>query len=182
MSLFHDNWQLCISKNHLGYEYWHNSRTDRRFWRKKEPCDNVHKVAVIVPFRDLRAEQKRYQQMMKFIPFMEEYLLKEDVAFKIFIIEQSNDGRKFNRGKLLNVGYDLAAKMGYSIFVFHDVDLLPSEELRSYYVCYPIEGPVHVARVWDRYNENPKYFGGVVTFSQSDYENINGYPNNYWGK
>jgi N-terminal domain of galactosyltransferase len=28
--------------------------------------------------------------------------------------------------------------------------------------------------VWDRYSNNPKYFGGVVSFSSSDYKRING--------
>jgi predicted glycosyltransferase involved in capsule biosynthesis len=26
-----------------------------------------------------------------------------------------------------------------------------------------------------------KYFGGVVSFSSSDYKRINGYPNTFWG-
>lgn len=30
--------------------------------------------------------------------------------FHIFIIEQSQDGKKFNRGKLLNAGFDIARK------------------------------------------------------------------------
>lgn len=45
-------------------------------------------------------------------------------AFHIFIIEQSTDGRKFNRGKLLNAGFDIA-RNDYDVFIFHDVDLLP---------------------------------------------------------
>jgi hypothetical protein len=69
--------------------------------------------------------------------------------FKIFIIEQSDDGRKFNRGKLLNIGFDLAVKEGYDVFIFHDVDLIPSVELVPYYTDVP-ENPVHIARVWGR--------------------------------
>lgn len=45
-------------------------------------------------------------------------------SFHIFIIEQSADGRKFNRGKLLNAGFDIA-RNDYDVFIFHDVDLLP---------------------------------------------------------
>jgi hypothetical protein len=36
------------------------------------------------------------------------------------------DGYKFNRGKLLNVGAWLAFKAGFEAVCFHDVDLLPS--------------------------------------------------------
>ena len=67
----------------------------------------------------------------------------------IYIIEQSDDNRKFNRGKLLNIGYDLAAKEGCQVFVFHDVDLIPSPHLVPSYMNRP-EGPLHIARVWDR--------------------------------
>jgi hypothetical protein len=37
------------------------------------------------------------------------------------------------------------------------------------------QGPIHIARVWDRYSNNPKYFGGGW-FTSSDYKRINGYP------
>ena len=42
----------------------------------------------------------------------------------MFILEQSLDGHKFNRGKLLNAGFDMA-RNDYDVYVFHDVDLLP---------------------------------------------------------
>ena len=42
-------------------------------------------------------------------------------------------------------------------------------------------GPLHIARVWDRYNANPKYLGGAVVFCARDYERINGFPNSFWG-
>ena len=119
--------------------------------------------------------------------------------FHIYIVEQSDDGRKFNRGKLLNIGFDLARKhrkgktasstdgngnssMGakHDVFIFHDVDLLPSPQLKEAYSKFPTV-PHHIARCWDRYSNNPKYFGGIVSFSSSDYKRINGYPNTFWG-
>lgn len=40
-------------------------------------------------------------------------------------MEQSADGRKFNRGKLLNIGFDLSQGDGFDTFVFHgDIYLL----------------------------------------------------------
>ncbi len=98
-------------------------------------------------------------------------------------MQQSNDNRKFNRGKLLNIGFDLARRDGCRVFVFHDVDLLPSTaNLLPYYSAEPApRSPVHIARVWDRYSANAKYFGGIVAFSREQYEAINGYPNNFWG-
>lgn len=77
-----------------------------------------------------------------------------DADFVIYIIEQTNDGRKFNRGKLLNVGYDLAKKDGCAVVVFHDVDLLPSDELLPYYCTVPEPSkPCHIARVRRRWHQ-----------------------------
>lgn len=112
-------------------------------------------VAVIVPFRDNHAAQKRQAHLDQFVPHMTALLSKQSElrcgylfvcylslcfycndspqvnicsAFHIFIIEQSADGRKFNRGKLLNAGFDIA-RNDYDIFIFHDVDLLPGVSL-----------------------------------------------------
>jgi predicted glycosyltransferase involved in capsule biosynthesis len=100
----------------------------------------------------------------------------------IYIIEQSADGREFNRGKLLNIGFKLACSDNCNIFIFHDVDLMPSAELHRYYTTIPTDKkPVHIARRWNRYSNNPSYFGGIVAFSKQQFSDINGYPNNFWG-
>lgn len=139
-------------------------------------------IAIIVPFRDLHVEQKRRQHLERFVPEMTSFLSRCDKTFRIYIVEQSADNRKFNRGKLLNIGFVRAKNDGASIFIFHDVDLLPSPELLPFYSTIPAPlRPVHIARVWDRYSGNPKYLGGIVAFSSEQYESINGFPNNFWG-
>lgn len=138
-------------------------------------------VAIIVPYRDLHPAQHRAAHLQKFIPHMISFLnrCKRDQGYisdyHIYIIEQSDDGRKFNRGKLLNIGFDMArkSKRNHDVFIFHDVDLLPDDNLQVWYTKFP-KLPIHIARVWDRYSDNPKYFGGVVSFSSSDYKRING--------
>lgn len=181
LRVLEDDWQLCVSDAHPGCEYWHNVRTGYHFWCRELPYDNSNKVAIVVPFRDLQSEQQRSKQLSAFVPAMSKFMMQRKVPFKIFIIEQSDDGKKFNRGKLLNVGFDLACREGYTIFVLHDVDLLPSDDLLPYYVTLP-SAPVHIARVWrDRYAVNLDYFGGIVTFSKEQFETVNGYPNNFWG-
>lgn len=109
------------------------------------------------------------------------FLHNSSKTFHIFIIEQSNDNRRFNRGKLLNIGFDLAKKQSASTYVFHDVDLIPSLDLLQYYETEPVASPVHIARVWNRYSDNRNYFGGIVAFSKHQFESINGFPNNFWG-
>jgi len=135
------------------------------------------KTAIIIPFRD-NADKVRSKQLDQFIEYMNEYL--KDVRYHIFVIEQSDDDRKFNRGKLLNIGFEIADVKGYDQFIFHDVDLLPSAELKHYYHDYSNK-ITHIAKVWDRYNNNPRYFGGVVSFPRDAFIRINGFPNNFWG-
>mmetsp|Transcript_64833 Transcript_64833/g.76113 ORF Transcript_64833/g.76113 Transcript_64833/m.76113 type:complete len:402 (-) Transcript_64833:461-1666(-) len=145
-------------------------------------------VAIIVPFRDLHPEQNRSKHLAKFLPHMTSFLSKLVKAgkcqdFHIYIIDQSDDGRKFNRGKLLNIGFDIAKKSKmhkHDVFIFHDVDLLPGDDLGNWYTRFP-RNPIHIARCWGRYSNNPKYFGGIVSFSASDMKRINGYPNTFWG-
>jgi len=122
---------------------------------------------------------------------MEKGLLAD---YHIYIIEQTDDKRKFNRGKPINIGFDLARKGSFraptstsaqprkehDVFIFHDVDLLPCDALGVEYVKFP-KRPLHIARVWDWYSKNPKYFGGIVSFSAQDMMRINGYPNTFWG-
>lgn len=89
-------------------------------------------IAIIVPYRDLHEKQKRKKQLDRFIPeittFMELNKHKQSkLSYRIYIIEQSNDERKFNRGKLLNIGFKIACAEGCKALIFHDVDLVPSK-------------------------------------------------------
>jgi hypothetical protein len=142
-------------------------------------------VAIIVPYRDIHKEQNRAAHLAKFIPHMVQFLQKQKNAgrvtdFHIYVVEQSDDQRKFNRGKLLNIGFDFAKKRRHhSVYIFHDVDLLPGDDLGPWYAKLP-QTPIHIARCWDRYSNNPKYFGGIVSFSAKDMKVINGYPNTFW--
>jgi len=141
-------------------------------------------VAIIVPFRDLHPSQNRSHHLSLFCPHIHTFLSSSSslTSHHIFIIEQSSDSLKFNRGKLLNIGYDLAKSypINFTTYIFHDVDLLPSLNLLPSYVQIPSK-PLHIARCWDRYSNNPRYFGGIVSFTSSQMEAINGYPNNFWG-
>ena len=114
--------------------------------RKKQK--KMPSVAIIVPYRDLHVAQNRAKHLNQFIPHMKQFLGKlvkqgkiED--YHIYIIEQSNDERKFNRGKLLNIGFDYAIKRSekhpprHNVFIFHDVDLLPQAGLGEWYAKYP---------------------------------------------
>lgn len=137
-------------------------------------------MAIIVPYRD-DATHVRKAQLEQFCPHMNKFLGSECKLpeYHVYIIEQG-DKRKFNRGKLLNIGFIIAAKEGYDSFIFHDVDLLPQPPLVQYYSAIP-HNPIHIAKCWSRYNKNPEYLGGIVSFSKEHFELIRGFPNIYWG-
>jgi len=163
-----------------------NTGTSNVFDQEQYPSDESEiskkketKIAIIIPFRDSEQSKQRTKQLEILTDYMRTFLDGE--SYKIFVIEQTEDGNKFNRGQLLNIGFEIANKEGYNNFIFHDVDLLPSSELKKYYTNIPIDEPVHIAAAWDRYNKNPSYFGGIVAFNKDMFNKINGYPNNFWG-
>lgn len=56
---------------------------------------------------------------------------------------------KFNRAKLLNVGFSEALKeYDYECFVFSDVDIIPMDD-RNIYKCY--SQPRHIAVAMDKF-------------------------------
>lgn len=91
-------------------------------------CTSKDKVAIIVPFRD------RYAHLPVFLKNIHPFLMRQQIEYKIFIVEQTN-GQSFNRAALMNVGYLEASKMNrWDCFIFHDIDLLPLDD-RNYYNC-----------------------------------------------
>ena len=137
------------------------------------------KVAIIVPFRDNQI-QRRQEQLDIFVPFLTRQLQRlPSMDFHMFVIEQS-DMQKFNRGKLLNVGFKIAKSLGYNRHIFHDVDLLPDQDLVAYYGEQQ-SSPLHLGARWEKYKNLGIFFGGVVGMSSDDYERVNGYPNSFWG-
>jgi len=136
-----------------------------------------------VPFREQYPLQDRQGQLQRFIPHMESFLNIQNCRAVIVIVEQTMDERKFNRGQLLNIGFKLAQKTfpGLTSVILHDVDLLPSFELRLAYARPPpVSSVVHLASVWSKYNY-PGFIGGVLSLRPQDFECVNGYPNDYWG-
>lgn len=106
--------------------------------------------------------------------------------FHVIIVEQSEDGHKFNRGKLLNIGFAIASsparaaavglggRKAFTSFCFHDVDLLPQDALARWYAAAPAR-PIHIAAAWPRYFEkNKSYVGGITSFAGHDFARING--------
>ena len=145
---------MCAATNTLP------GRTDRR-------------LAIVVPYRD------RATYLQQFIPHMIDYFrhdkIDRNIKFQIHIIEQHGT-RAFNRGKVLNCGYAIV-KSQCDYVCFNDVDCLPVWADYTYG-----RSPARLCWYGLRPGEDYEYFfGAVVLFSKRHFDEINGFPNCYWG-
>ena len=97
---------------------------------------NLPLVALIVPFKD------RKSQLSIFLPYMHHFLQRQQINYTILVVDQLSQS-KFNRAKLLNIGFKQILKMfpDCSCFIFHDVDLIPITD-ENLYIC--LDKPRHM--------------------------------------
>jgi hypothetical protein len=134
---------------------------------------------IIIPYRD-NIKQNRKEQLDKIIKHFNDVLPKYTDNYRIIIIEQSNDGRKFNRGALLNIGHIIAKKKNLQYVIFHDVDTYPNEDVIEWYLHYPYN-PLHMGHLVDKYKTLNVFLGAVLSVSLKHNEMINGFSNCFWG-
>ena len=126
---------------------------------------------VVIPYRD-RKKHLEYS-----LPRLEKYFKSKNLKYKIVIVEQC-DKKPFNRGRLLNIGYDFL-KNDCDYFCIHDIDMIPMDADYSF-VPYPCHLNNELSSC-DYDIPYDTYFGGVTLFPKEDFELINGYSNQYWG-
>ncbi|KAH8236279.1 hypothetical protein KR038_012019 [Drosophila bunnanda] len=138
-------------------------------------CNPQHHVAIVVPFRD------RYAHLSVFLRNIHPFLMRQRIAYRIFIVEQTN-GKPFNRAAMMNIGYLEALKLyQWDCFIFHDVDLLPLDD-RNLYNC-PRQ-PRHMSVAIDTLNFRLPYrsiFGGVSAMTREHFQAVNGFSNSFFG-
>jgi hypothetical protein len=134
----------------------------------------MDKLAIIVPYRN------REEHLKKFVPHMRDFLLNKDISYNIFIIEQDND-KPFNRGKLLNVGFD-QSRAAHTYFCFHDIDMLPGSPKSDY---SKVKGACRLSHFVSQFNFIPRpeseFGGGVIMIDKDSFIKVNGFSNDYWG-
>jgi hypothetical protein len=134
-----------------------------------------NRTAIIVPYRDT-PDKIRSSQMKVFLEHYHNFLPN----VKIYIVEQSDFKKKFNLGKLVNIGYKLAKKDGAQVYIKHDIDLITPKTMAPLYNLIP-DHPVHIGGLWREKYVFEDFFGGIVSYNSKDYEKSNGFPNNAFG-
>ena len=124
-------------------------------------------------------------------------LKRQQIEFQIFVINQAGQD-SFSRARLMNSGFSFVRDNYHGIypaypelwilisdvdcFIFHDVDLLLETEL-GIYKCSN-QYPRHLSSSIDKYNYAVPWSGitgGVMAFTQDQFEKVNGFSNEYWG-
>ncbi|KAH9638924.1 hypothetical protein HF086_013823 [Spodoptera exigua] len=140
-------------------------------------CKSLQSVAVIIAYRGCKGYLNIFMEVLH--PF----LIKQQLDYQVFVIEQSNKTQPFNRGKLLNVGFAEAnhhRKDGFQCIIFHDPLIIPTDT-RNLYRCswYPRQLATFVERA-----QKPPYaplLGGAVAITPQQFVKFNGFSNGYWG-
>jgi len=123
---------------------------------------------IVIPYRD-RADH---------LPILINALRATGHNYPVLVIEQE-DGKPFNRAKLLNIGCHVAFSQGASHAITHDADMIPTKS-----TAYQLGDAVHLASAATQFGGKmpyDRYFGGVTVFSPIAFRLANGYSNEYWG-
>jgi beta-1,4-galactosyltransferase 1 len=131
-------------------------------------------IAIIIPHRN------RLDHLKLFI----EHFNKLDTHnnnVDIYIIDQNN-ADLFNRGLLLNIGFEISSKSKkYDRYILHDVDSYPEQILFDLYFKH-LDKIIHFASPYLGYKYTTfSFFGGVIGMDYDTYKKINGYSNSFFG-
>lgn len=139
-----------------------------------EECNPLFSVAILVTYRN------RQSQLDIFLPYMHNWLRKQNIHYKIYLIEQE-DEKPWNKGMLYNIGAKYAIADKFPCLILHDVDLLPLDE-SNLYVC--MKEPRHMSASIDKFRFVLTYdtlVGGVLAMRSEQYLLVNGFSNRFHG-
>jgi hypothetical protein len=131
------------------------------------------RLTVVIPYRD------RQEHLEQLIPALTAALAEQSVRRRIVVVEQE-PGAPFNRGRLLNIGMQLAAETT-DYYCLHDVDAVP---IVANYACpsQPLRLVNKVVSAQGAATQrNCHYFSGAVSIRKDQVFAANGFSNDYWG-
>lgn len=142
-----------------------------------------NKIALIAIYRN-DVNNTRLLQKRLFTYWMNK-LLNDSCSYDIIVVEQ-NEGTPFNIGKLKNVGYDYLVKTKknkYDNIIFSDIDIIPDSNLLEYYFkeTNSLNSLANYGTRYESRDPNIKFTGALLSSIPTFFEDLNGYPNNFWG-
>lgn len=125
-----------------------------------------------IPYRN---RKKQLEIIMDRLP---NFLEMQDINYEIIIVEQE-EKKRFNFGKLLNVGFTIYKIKNIflntynpnDVFVFFPVDLIPTK----------IDFDMKQFEVEILLHKNENFYGKSFLFKNYAYERFNGFHNDMWG-
>jgi hypothetical protein len=132
-----------------------------------------HKLGICIPYRDRRSH------LEELVDKLGKLLTKKGIDHKFYVGHQV-DEKLFNRGAMKNIAAQYAFNDGCDYIAWHDVDMIPDENVDY---SYPENNPIHIATQLSKYDYGmnyDQYFGGVILFTKEQVERTNGYSNDYW--
>ena len=141
-------------------------------------------IGIITIFRD-DAINSRLEQKRQFLYNINK-MFNQLCDYNIIVVEQSKDNL-FNIGKLKNIGYHYLKKnkKKFDNYIFTDIDIIPDSDLIDYYFkitdslnSLGIRGSRYV---YESRNVITPGAGSVVACTDTVFEELNGYPNNFYG-
>lgn len=132
-----------------------------------------HKLGICIPYRN------RKEHLDELVEKLGTILTNKGIDHSFYVGHQV-DEKLFNRGAMKNVAAQHAFNDGCDYIAWHDVDMIPNEDVDY---SYPQNYPVHLATKLSKYDYGmnyDQYFGGVVLFTKEQVEKTNGYSNEYW--
>lgn len=127
----------------------------------------MYENIILIPYRK---REKHLDYFIKnTVPLIREHLPNS----KVVVVEQ-NEGKGFNRGKILNVGFkEYENKTNF--FITHDVDINPNKNIviNSY--------TRNDKNIYKIKNVHASSLGCIVKFKHNIIFDMNGFPNDIWG-
>ena len=127
----------------------------------------MYENIIVIPYRN------REKHLNYFINHTVPLIQKHLPNSKIVVVEQ-NEGKLFNRGAILNVGFK-EYENKTKFFFTHDVDLNPTEEIIKTVYTKDMND---MYRIKSAHHES---LGGIIKAKHEIIFHINGFPNHIWG-
>lgn len=132
-------------------------------------------INICVPYRNMPIS------FNKFLSKIKTYKNYSDINF--LIVEQSDDNKRFNLGKLINVGFNYYENTKNNenwIFMFNPIDMFPSDGLTTY-----LKGKKYLEEkkcdfLGYHYNIEHGFYKSFAC-SKNTFKFLNGFTNKFWG-